>query len=698
MNYNYTCPMHPEVVSDRPGDCPKCGMALERTSGGVDLQELTLMTHRFYLAAILTIFVVTFSMGQMFFNIRLDEHVTRLIEALLTTIIVWIAGLPLLTKGFRSIISGNLNMFTLITLGILTAWGFSMVALFYPHLFPVEIFHRGNTPLYFESAAVITTLVLLGQVLELKARSYTSQAIEKLMDQEAKSAWIFVDGKEREIPLEEVRVGDLLRVKPGQKIPVDGSVTEGESTVDESMITGESTPTKKSTGQKVIGGTINKNGTFLMLAQKVGSEMLLSQIIDTVAEAQRSQTLIQRLADKVSAIFVPVVILIALLSFVLWYFFGPFPSLSYAVTAAISVLIIACPCALGLATPLAIMVGTGKGAQEGILIKNASSLEVLAKVNTLVIDKTGTLTAGKPEIQTLFADASLSKDSLLKLVASLEQHSEHPLSSSLVDEARRRQIDLITPHSFNAIAGGGITGIVDGKSLIIGKKELLEERRVYSLEPLILLAQESEKKGETLLYVAVDNEAVGFISLSDPLKESSLSTIKKLHEEGIRIIMLTGDSEAVAQRVANELGLKEWKARVTPQQKQEFVQKLLSEGLIVAMAGDGINDSPALATATIGIAMGTGTDVAIETGDIVLVKGDIQGIQKAIHLSHEVVKNIRQNLFFAFIYNALGVPIAAGILYPFTGMLLNPMLAAALMSISSVSVILNSLRIKKMPL
>jgi P-type Cu+ transporter len=697
----YTCPMHPEVQQDHPGNCPKCGMALEPKEVTADIEEESAeakdMSRRFWIGLALGLPVLVLAMGDMVglpINKWIPLTVNQWIQFILTTPIVFWAGWPLLQRGWRSIVTWNLNMFTLIGLGVGTAYLFSVVGLLFPAIFPHSYQHDGGVPLYFESAAIITVLVLLGQMLEAKARSRTGRAIKALLNQAAKTARVVRDGNETEIPVAEVQHGDLLRVRPGEKIPVDGSVIEGRSTVDESMITGESMPVTKIQGETVTGATINQTGSFLMRAEKVGRETMLSQIVQMVADAQRTRAPIQRLADKVSAYFVPAVVVVAVMAFGVWLGLGPEPKLAHALVAAVSVLIIACPCALGLATPMSIMVGVGRGAHEGVLVKNAEALEILEKVDTIVVDKTGTLTEGKPKLTRIIAKPGQSEQEVLRHAASVEQQSEHPLAAAIVQAAKERSLTLVQPEAFDSITGGGVTGRIQGQQIMVGKPDMLASKGVTGLELLLEQGKQLQSEGQTVVFVAKNNEAIGALAVSDTIKESTPAAIEELHRMGLKVVMLTGDNEQTAKAVAAKLKIDEVRAQVDPREKHEVVRRLRSASHVVVMAGDGINDAPALAEANVGIAMGTGTDVAIESAGITLVKGDLRGVVKAIHLSRAVMRNIRQNLFFAFIYNALGVPVAAGVLYPVFGILLSPIIASAAMSFSSVSVITNALRLR----
>ncbi len=701
----YTCPMHPEVVQDHPGSCPKCGMALEPlTVGGEEKnEELIDMSRRFWLCSVLALPVFILAMVADMMPMWLPDWLTlptvQWIEfGLATPVVLW-GGWPFFVRGWQSIRTWNLNMFTLIALGVSVAWAYSVVALIVPGIFPpVMRLEGGLVAVYFEAAAVITVLVLLGQVLELRARSRTNAAIQMLLALAPNTARIVrSDGKEEDIPLDQVQPGDTLRVRPGEKVPVDGIVIDGSSNVDESMVTGESMPVAKSADDKLIGATVNGTGGLLMRAEKVGADTLLAQIVTMVANAQRTRAPIQKLADVVAGYFVPVVVVVAVLAFIAWWVWGPEPRLAHAVVNAVAVLIIACPCALGLATPIAIMVGTGRGAIAGVLIKNAEALEIMEKVDTLVVDKTGTLTVGKPRLVAIQAASGLSEEELLRLAASLERASEHPLAEAIVRGAEEKGLKLVKVDNFQSLTGKGVSGEVEGQTVAAGNVALLKE---MGIDPGDLAAQADKLRdeGQTVMLIAIAGKAAGLIGVADPIKESTAEAIRDLHAEGIKIVMLTGDNLITAQAVAGQLGIDEIHAEVLPEQKAEVIKQLQAAGHIVAMAGDGINDAPALAQAQVGIAMGTGTDVAIESAGITLVKGDLRGIVRARRLSRATMRNIRQNLFFAFIYNTAGVPIAAGVLFPFFGILLSPMLAAAAMSFSSVSVITNSLRLKRVEL
>ena len=699
----YTCPMHPEIVRDAPGSCPICGMALEPMNVSLEDQEnpeLVDMTRRFWVAVLLSIPVFVLGMSDLIPRQPLQQLVSMRTLAwvqlvLATPVVLW-AGWPFFERAWHSIVNRSLNMFTLIGLGVAVAYVFSVIAVILPGIFPPSFRdHHGNVPVYFEAAAVVTTLVLLGQVLELRARSQTGLAIKALLGLSPKTARrISHDGNEEDIPLGHVHVGDRLRVRPGEKIPVDGSVLEGTSVVDESMISGEPIPVEKTSGDRVVGGTVNGSGAFVMRAERVGSETLLAQIVHMVSEAQRSRARIQRLADVVSSYFVPAVVAIAVITFVVWSLWGPEPRMAYGLVNAVAVLIIACPCALGLATPMSIMVATGKAAMNGVLFKNAEAIEVMRKVDTLVVDKTGTLTEGKPKLQSVVTTDGMDEQALLRLAASLERNSEHPLASAIVSGARDRGVKLVDATRFNSLTGKGVVGEVDSHRVALGNRSLLDEFGVSSKE-LLEKAESLRTSGQTTMFVIVDEKPVGLIGVADPIKETTADAVLQLHAEGIRIVMLTGDSRTTAEAVARQLNIDEVVAEVLPDQKANVVKRFQDAGRIVAMAGDGINDAPALAQAHVGIAMGTGTDVAMKSADVTLVKGDLRGIARARSLSRETIRNIKQNLFFAFIYNTIGVPIAAGVLYPFFGLLLSPMIAAAAMSFSSVSVIANALRLRR---
>jgi Cu+-exporting ATPase len=701
----YTCPMHPEIVRSEPGFCPICGMALEpRTvTTEEDNPELRDMTRRFWVSLALSAPLLFIAMAEMLVGAPVSHLVSgRLLTwgqlALATPVVLW-GGWPFFVRGWTSAVNRSLNMFTLIAIGTGTAYGYSVVATLLPDLLP-EAFrgHTGEPVVYFEAAAIITTLVLLGQVLELRARSRTSSAIKALLGLAPKTARrLRDDGTEEDIPLEHAYPGDRLRIRPGEKVPVDGVVLEGTSAVDESMITGEPVPVEKTPSSRVTAGTVNGTGSLIMRAERVGSETLLAQIVRMVSEAQRTRAPIQRLADTVSAYFVPAVIVIAVLTFIIWGLIGPEPRLAYALVNAVAVLIIACPCALGLATPMSIMVATGRGAMAGILIKKAEALEVLEKGDTLVVDKTGTLTEGKPRLASVVARAGEDEKALLRLAASLEQGSEHPLAAAIVTGAAERGINVTAAKDFRSMTGKGVVGTVDGQTVALGNRALLDEWHIEAGE-LLARAEALRRNGQTVMFVAVNGKAVGLLGVADPMKPSTPDAIRALHEEGIRIVMVTGDSRTTAEAVARELGIDEVEAEVLPERKVEVVKRLQAKGHVIAMAGDGVNDAPALAQADVGIAMGTGTDVAIESAGMTLVKGDLRGMVRARRLSRGTMRNIRENLFFAFLYNALGVPVAAGVLYPVFGLLLSPMIASAAMTFSSVSVIANALRLRKLAL
>jgi P-type Cu+ transporter len=702
----YVCPMHPEIVRPEPGFCPICGMALEPKTVTLEEEanpELVDMTRRFWVSVVLSAPIALLAMsdtipGQPIQRIASPQLLNWLQLGLATPVVLW-GGWPFFQRGWASIINRSLNMFTLIAIGVGTAYVYSVVATFFPHLFPQSFRgHTGEVGVYFDAAAVITTLVLLGQVLELRARSKTSRAIKALLGLAPKTARLIRnDGTEVDVPLEQVKPGDRVRVRPGEKIPVDGIVLEGTTSVDESMITGEPIPVEKTKGSKITGGTVNGTGSFIMQAERVGSDTLLAQIVRMVAEAQRSRAPIQKLADVVAGYFVPAVVVVAVLTFIVWALFGPEPAMAYALVNAVAVLIIACPCALGLATPMSIMVGTGRGATAGVLIKNAEALEVLEKIDTLVVDKTGTLTEGKPRLISVIPVQGQDESEVLYLAASLERGSEHPLAAAIVSGAEQRKVKLADAREFRSITGKGVVGSIEGKRVALGNRKLLEELNVAPRD-LWEGSEELRKDGQTVMYVVVEGAVAGLLSVADPVKSSTPEAIRMLHEDGIKIVMLTGDNRTTAEAVAKRLGIDEVQAEVLPEQKSAVVKRLQAEGRMVAMAGDGVNDAPALAQAHVGIAMGTGTDVAMESAGITLVKGDLRGIAKARHLSRGTMRNIRQNLFFAFIYNVLGIPIAAGVLYPFFGMLLSPVIASVAMTFSSVSVIGNALRLNKLQL
>jgi Cu+-exporting ATPase len=701
----YTCPMHSEIQQDHPGECPKCGMTLEprQVEVGMDEEEqpeIRTLSFKFWTALLLTVPVLFIAMSHAIPGVHLDSiisiQIAKWIEFALTTPVVLWAGGFFFTRAWRSILNRSPNMFTLIAVGVGAAYFYSAVAAIMPRIFPDSFRRNGGIDLYFEAAAVITTLVLLGQLLEAKARSRTGQAIKALLGLAAKTAHRLRDRQEEEVPVDEIQKGDVLRVRPGEKVPIDGVIIDGRSNVDESMITGESMPVSREAGEKVIGATVNQTGSFLMRAERIGSETILAQIVEMVAEAQRSRAPIQKLADTVSGYFVPAVVAIAVITFVIWSILGPAPAMAYALVNAVSVLIIACPCALGLATPMSIMVGVGRAAQAAILIKNAQAIEVAEKVTHLITDKTGTLTTGKPEVVSRIGANAISERDLLQIGASLESHSEHPLARAIVEDAKKAKIGLSEVTDFQSITGGGVSGKLDGKQILVGKEKLFSDSNVRMIEELLKEAHRLQERAETTVWLAIDGEAIGVLGIADPIKPTTKKAMRALHAMGLKVIMCTGDNVRTAESVARELGIDEFKAEVMPREKIDIVQKFKAQGAVVAMAGDGINDAPALAAADVGIAMGTGTDVAIESAGITLVKGDLMGIVKAIRLSRAVMRNIRQNLFFAFIYNALGVPIAAGVLYPFCGLLLSPMIAGAAMSFSSVSVIANALRLRRL--
>ncbi|AHI06563.1 cation-transporting ATPase [Bdellovibrio bacteriovorus W] len=702
----YTCPMHPEIRQKGPGNCPICGMALEPEEVSLEEEEnpeLIDFTKRLKLSAALSIPLALLAMSDLIPGQPVQHAMPEWLYAgtqflLATPVVLW-GGFPFFERGWASIKTRNLNMFTLIAIGTGVAYLYSVVATFFPGLFPESVrVHGGMLPLYFEAAAVITTLVLVGQVLELRARSQTGNAIRALLGLAPKTARkVSPDGTEEDLPLEHVHVGDRLRVRPGEKVPVDGRVVEGMSSIDESMITGEPIPVEKTEGQSVTGSTVNGSGTFIMEATRVGSDTLLSQIVKMVSQAQRSRAPIQKLADRVSAYFVPAVIVIAVLTAVSWFFVGPEPAMTYAILNSVAVLIIACPCALGLATPMSIMVGTGKGATHGVLIKNAEALETMEKITTLIVDKTGTLTVGKPKLAVVKPFSGFSEDEILGLAASLERVSEHPLAEAIVEGAKERGLLLEDVKDFESLTGRGLKGKVAGKEILIGNKRLMSEFNIESHE-LVIAAEELQKTGHGAMLIAIDQKPAGVLAVKDPIKETTKEAISYFHAKGIEVIMLTGDNRHTAEVVATQIGIDRFEAEVLPEQKNAIVKQLQAKGKLVAMAGDGINDAPALAQANVGIAMGTGTDVAMESASVTLVKGDLLGIVRAHRLSQETMKNIRQNLFFAFIYNALGVPVAAGLLYPTFGILLSPMFASLAMSLSSVSVIANALRLRRVKL
>jgi P-type Cu+ transporter len=702
----YTCPMHPQIVRPSPGWCPICGMALEpRTVIAEEPEnpELVSMTRRFWTSVALTIPVLVLGMSDLIPGRPLQHLLTMsamgwIQLALATPVVLW-GGWPFFERGWASVVNRSLNMFTLIALGTGTAFLYSVVAVLFPQLFPATFRGTGGAlPVYFEAAAAITTLVLLGQALELRARSRTSAAIRSLLQLSPKNARLVrADGTELDVPLEHIQVGDLLRVRPGEKVAVDGVVTEGESSVDESLMTGEPIPVEKSPGARVVGGTINGTGTLVMRAERVGGETLLAQIVRMVSEAQRSRAPVQKLADRVAGYFVPAVVLIAVLTFAVWAVAGPQPRMAHALLNAVAVLIIACPCALGLATPMAIMVGTGRGATAGILVKNAEALEMLEKVDTVVVDKTGTLTEGRPKVVAVIAAPGFDEPTVLRIAATLERASEHPLAAAILAHAKDRGIGTGESSGFQSRTGKGVLAEIGTQTAALGNHALFAELKI-PLDALEERARQREAEGETVMFVAIGGKAVGLITVADPIKATTADAIAQLHRDGISVVMLTGDSRATAEVVARKLGIEKVFAGVLPEQKNEIVKKLQAEGHVVAMAGDGVNDAPALSQADVGIAMGTGTDVAIESAGITLLQGDLRGLARARKLSRATMRNIRQNLFFAFAYNSLGVPIAAGVLYPFFGLLLSPIVASAAMTFSSVSVIMNALRLRTIKL
>ncbi|HLD69823.1 MAG TPA: heavy metal translocating P-type ATPase, partial [Candidatus Omnitrophota bacterium] len=702
----YTCPMHPEVRQDHPGDCPKCGMRLEPLNplgeGSEDQREIHSLSRKFWIGLGLTVPLVLLVLGEMIPAINIQSFIPhRFIPwiqfILATPIILWTGGM-FFVKGWQSLMNRSLNMFTLISLGVGAAYGYSTAATFFPQIFPESLKKMGKIDLYFEAAAVITVLIILGQLLEAKARSQTGQAIKALLGLAAKNAHKIRNGVEEDVPIDSVQKNDLLRVRPGEKIPLDGIVIEGKSSVDESMISGEPMPVEKNIGDRVIGATVNQTGTFVMKTEKVGAETLLSQIVHMVAEAQRSRAPIQKLADTISGYFVPIVVLISVITFIVWANWGPEPKLAFAIVNAIAVLIIACPCALGLATPMSIMVGVGRGAQAGVLIKNAQAIEKSEKITHVLTDKTGTLTEGKPKVTACIANQGWNEQTLLRVAASIEQSSEHPLARAVIDYAKEKNAKIESVQDFESVTGGGIKARLNGQKIILGKQKFLEEEKVVIPDDFKSQSMQLQSKAQTVVWVALDQKVIGILGISDPVKKTTPQAIHDLHRLGITVVMLTGDHHKTAQVIAKELEIDDVRAELEPKSKQEIVKQFKSQGAIVMMAGDGINDAPALAQAEVGVAMGTGTDVAIESAGITLVKGDLNGIVKALRLSRAVMRNIRQNLFFAFIYNILGVPIAAGILYPTFGILLSPIIAGAAMAFSSVNVVGNSLRLRKIKL
>jgi Cu+-exporting ATPase len=700
----YTCPMHPEVQQDHPGECPKCGMTLELATPGAgtdgdDDSELREMTTRFWVGAVLALPVFLLAMAHMIPAMARQpwaySDASRWFQFALTTPVVTWAAWPFFRRGWRSLVTRQLNMFTLISTGVGAAYLFSAVALIFPGLFPPAMLHDGKIGLYFESAAVIVVLVLLGQVLELNARGRTGSAIKALLNLAPPTARRIAPAGDQEIPLDQVKVGDSLRVVPGDRVPVDGAVVEGHSSVDESMITGEPLPVQKASGDRVTGGTVNGTGSFVMRAERVGGDTMLAHIVTMVSEAQRSRAPIQGLADRVAGIFVPAVLAISAITFVLWFWIGPEPKLAHSVVNAIAVVIIACPCALGLATPISIMVGVGRGAQAGVLVKNAEALERLEKVTTIVVDKTGTLTEGAPKLTDVLPSSGFDENDLLRLAASLELSSEHPLAAAIVQGAQDRGLKLDTVTGFRSVTAGGVAGDAGGHIVLVGKPDFLRNENVVGLEPLEKSSVEFEQAGKTTIFVAINGRPAGILSVADPIKATTPEAIRDLHALGLDVVMLTGDNRRTAAAVAKQLGLDQVHAEVEPAGKVAYIKKLLADGKHVAMTGDGINDAPALSAAEVGIAMGTGTDVAMQSAGITLIKGDLRGVAKAIRLSRATMRNIRENLFFAFIYNALGIPLAAGALYPFFGLVLSPVIAGAAMSLSSLSVISNALRLRK---
>ena len=703
----YTCPMHPQVRQDHPGDCPICGMRLEPMAATAvqddeENAELRDMTKRFWIGAALTLPVFVLAMAHLIPALAAqswtDSHAARWFQFALTTPVVAWAGWPFFRRGWRSIVTRQLNMFTLIAIGVGAAYVFSAVAMLMPDLFPHAMQHGGKIAIYFEAAAVIVVLVLLGQVLELRARGRTGSAIKALLNLAPPTARKVAPDGDQEVPLDQVKVGDLLRVVPGDKVPVDGVVIEGRSNVEESMITGEPLPVEKTEGDKVTGGTVNGTGSFILRAERVGHDTLLGQIVNMVAEAQRSRAPIQGLADKVAGVFVPTVLVVSVLTFVIWMWLGPEPKLAYAIVNAVAVLIIACPCALGLATPMSIMVSVGRGAQAGVLVKNAEALERLEKVRTLVVDKTGTLTEGKPKLMDVLPTGGFDAKGFLRLVASLEQGSEHPLAAAIVQGAKDQGVAIESVKDFRSVTAGGVVGTVADRVVTIGKPAFLRSEKITGLEPLEASAARLQEEGKTAMFVAIDGTPAGIVAVADPIKSTTAEAIEELHALGLSVAMLTGDNRRTAAAVAKALGIDAVQAEIEPAGKVAYVKNLHVQGHHVAMAGDGINDAPALSEADVGIAMGTGTDVAMQSAGITLVKGDLRGIAKAIRLSRATMWNIRQNLFFAFVYNALGIPVAAGLLYPVFGVLLSPMIAGAAMSLSSVSVIANALRLRNVTL
>ncbi len=704
-NSSYTCPMHPEIEQDHSGDCPKCGMALEpkgvSSDESAEQKEIKTLRRKLWTGLALGFPVVFLALKDMVFPIKFEfiSHMVSIwLQLILSTLVVLGAGGFFFTKAWKSIVNRSLNMFTLIAMGVGAAYFYSAMAVLFPRIFPESLKMGGRLNLYFEAAVVITVLVILGQYLEAKARARTGQAIKALLGLAAKNAHRMSDGQEEDVLIEEIQKGDLLRVRPGEKVPLDGIITAGKSTIDESMISGEPIPVEKKEGDQVIGATVNQTGTFVMKTEKVGAETLLSQIVHMVAEAQRSRAPIQGLADKVAGYFVPAVILIAVLTFIIWANWGPLPRLAFALVNAIAVLIIACPCALGLATPMSIMVGVGRGAQMGILIKNAEAIEKAEKITHVLTDKTGTLTEGKPRVTAVVPAQGTNEKELLMIAGSLEQSSEHPLGRAVIDYAKEQSVPLNHVLDFESVTSGGVKGKLNGKIVYLGKRKFIEGIAENLPEDLKNKSVELQKKAQTVIWIVLERQVVGVLGVSDPIKKTTTQAIDALHKMGRKVVMLTGDNKTTAQVIAKDLNIDDVRAELEPQDKQKIVKEFKARGALVMMVGDGINDAPALAEAEVGVAMGTGTDVAIESAGMTLVKGDLNGIVKALVLSRSVMRNIRQNLFFAFIYNALGVPIAAGILYPFFGVLLSPIIAGAAMAFSSVSVVGNSLRLSKVEL
>ena len=703
----WTCPMHPEIQEPKPGACPKCGMDLEPMAGSVEdddeAGEINSLKRKMLVAAILTVPILLLAFDSMIPGLSFDSVLSPKLQgwlefALATPVILWAGGM-FFTRGWRSLVNRSLNMFTLIMLGVGAAYAYSVVAVLFPGIFPDSFKRHGEVALYFEAGAVITALILFGQWLEARARRQTGQAIQSLLDLAAKTAHrLNENGDEEDVEIDEIQKGDRLRVRPGEKIPLDGKIVEGKSTIDESMITGEPMPIEKVKDDKVIGATVNQTGSFVMEAEAVGEETMLSQIVNMVAQAQRSRAPIQKMADQVAGYFVPAVVLVAIIAFIVWAIFGPAPAMAYAIVVAVSVLIIACPCALGLATPMSIMVGVGKGAQYGILVKNAESIERAEKVTHLITDKTGTLTEGKPSVVEVESAEGQDASKWLALAAAVESQSEHPLARAVVDQAKAKELPIPGISDFESTTGGGVHAQVEGQFIRVGKRSFIESNGISISEKLGTLAERLQGEAQTVIWVSGADQLLGLIAIADAIKETSKEAIESLHAMGITVVMCTGDNTRTAQAVAQELGIDTVHAEVSPEDKQRIVNELKEAGHIVAMAGDGINDAPALAAADVGIAMGTGTDVAIESAGMTLVKGDLRGIVGGLKLSRSVMRNIRQNLFFAFIYNAVGVPIAAGVLYPFFGVLLSPMIAGAAMAFSSVSVVTNALRLKKLSL